>query len=171
MAEKRSETTIIVRELKHIQDGQTSTGGKYTLWQVRATKPDGIPIEQNLRSFEELALDVPLKVSVERFESDQFGVSYTVKSIKPKLSERVEMLEDTTKRLESELDALKAKVANLTAPPPPPPPPPPPAPPPADAFDPLVTAVDSTVATIRGDGTAGGTAVPDDDIPFAPSII
>jgi hypothetical protein len=73
---------LIVTDLKHIKSGHTRTGEPYTLWQVRATGLDGIPIEQNLRTFEELPRDIPVTVQVEFFKSDRgYGDSYTLKQV------------------------------------------------------------------------------------------
>lgn len=71
---------LIVTDLKHIKSGTTAGGEAFTLWQVRATGLDGIPIDQNLRTFEELPTDVPITVLVDFFKSSRgYGDSYTLK--------------------------------------------------------------------------------------------
>lgn len=71
---------IIVLDLKHIKSGTTSGGEPYTLRQVRATKLDGIPIDLNLRTFDDLPKDIPITVTVEKFSSQRgYGDSYTIK--------------------------------------------------------------------------------------------
>jgi hypothetical protein len=112
-------TKMIVRELKVI-----SSKPEYTLHQVRAVKPDGSPIvdaqgqELNLRSFQELPRNRVIDVEVERYDSEKYGTSFTIKAVNYSLTDRVE-------ELEARIKALEDKLANLQAPAPTAPPDPP----------------------------------------------
>jgi hypothetical protein len=69
---------LIVTELKKITSGERN-GKPYTLSQVRATYPDGRTIENmELRTLENPPLNQVLTVEVEKYESPQWGVSYTL---------------------------------------------------------------------------------------------
>lgn len=100
MADKQT-TRLIVKELVHIKTGKTNKQVEYTIWQVRATKPDGTPIPQNLRTFEELPRNEVIEVTVDTFDSEQYGRSYTLKQVGRKstrdeiseLRKRIEVLE------------------------------------------------------------------------------
>jgi hypothetical protein len=115
-------TKIIVRSLKVI-----TSRPNFTLHQVLAVKPDGSPIvdsmgqELNLRSFEELPKNRIIDVEVERFDSEKYGVSYTLKAVNYSLTDRVDELEARIKAMEEKL----AQAPSPSAPPPPPGTPPP----------------------------------------------
>lgn len=144
----KKKTQIIVRELKEISTGKTNSGADYTLYQVRATKPDGTEIPGNLRTFDSgLPIDQPINVNVEKFTSEQYGTSFTITMVKPTQAERIEALEAGMKELQSAVETLRAKVETMQAPPP--------TTPPADnGSEPGALTRAATGAT------------PDDDIPF-----
>lgn len=107
------------------------------MWQIIATKPDGTPIPQNLRCFEDLPRGEVLEVSVTPFVSEQWGTSYTIaRKNKSKLHTDVMSLEQRVARIEAKLgltnnDSPAEASPPSAAPPPPPqqtitPPPPPP---------------------------------------------
>jgi hypothetical protein len=118
----KKKTQIIVRELKEISTGQTNAGASYTLYQVRATKPDGTEIPGNLRTFDSgLPIDEVIDVEVEKFTSEQYGESFTISMKKPNQGERIEKLESRVKEQGQEIETLKAQVEDLKtklAPPP-----------------------------------------------------
>lgn len=121
MANKKK-TQIIVRELKEISTGKTNSGADYTLYQVRATKPDGTEIQGNLRTFDSgLPIDEVINVEVEKFTSEQYGESFTITMKKPNQGERIEKLESLVKEQGQQIETLKAQVEDLKtkiAPPP-----------------------------------------------------
>lgn len=124
---------IIVKETREISRGRSQNGREYVMWQIIATKPDGVPIDANLRSFEDLPRGELLEVAVTPFVSEQWGTSYTVaRKDKSELHRKVEELQARIERLESILNVTDpVSVANQTSAPPPPPstpetPPPPP---------------------------------------------
>lgn len=140
-------TKIIVRELLHIHTGRSKSGGTYSIWQVRATKPDGTKIadasgeELKLRTFDEgLPKDQVIDVSVEKHDSEQYGTSFTVAAVgeaKGGLTKRVEKIEAFLKATVGDRwtnfnpgNPETARPAQATPPPAPPPAPPPPPPPP-----------------------------------------
>lgn len=115
MANKKK-TQVIVRELKEISTGTTQAGQAFTLYQVRATKPDGTEIPGNLRTFDSgLPIDQVINVNVERFTSEQYGVSFTLTMVKPTQGERIDKLEQQMKELQSAVESLMAKIEDLKA--------------------------------------------------------
>jgi hypothetical protein len=104
---------IIVTEQKVIHKGQ-SNGRDYTIYQVIATNRNGQLIDQNLRSFSELPKNQVVKVEVEKFESEQYGVSYTVslegKKKNSGLGKVVDGLRERVSALEARLEAVEKLV-------------------------------------------------------------
>lgn len=131
-ATKVFETAIIVRETREIHHGHQ--GGKsFTLYQVVATKPDGQPIDLNLRAFEDLPRDEVMPVEVTPFVSEQYGTSYTLKpKAKSKQSLKMEELEQRVAAVERAIGLTPDSSSTVGSGPPPPPqpehqaPPPPP---------------------------------------------
>lgn len=74
--------TLIVTECRPIHSGRTRTGADYTIYDVTAVREDWTPLpdQTKLRSFEELPLNTPIRVKVEKREL-QSGVSYTLTPI------------------------------------------------------------------------------------------
>jgi hypothetical protein len=149
MPKEKFTTQLIVKDIKAISSGTSPKGQKWTIWQIVATKADGTPITENLRTFAELPKNEVLDVECELFRSEQYGDSYTVT---PKGSssrtKRVGDLEKRVDRIEehlglkeqTEVDAQPPPAPASSAPPPAPPPtpepqsepePPPPEEPPA----------------------------------------
>lgn len=118
MPEEKPTRRLIVRELRKIHEGRTQKGAEYTIWQVIATTPDGRPIEQNLRTFEELPKSEVIEVTVDRFVSQQYGESYTLKQVGRRHTK------DEIKELRQRIEALERVVyqgqQQQAAPPPPP---------------------------------------------------
>lgn len=128
MAEAPRTRQIIVTDLKHIKAGFTSGGEPYTLWQVRATDLGGIPIDQNLRTFEELPKDQPITVSIDWFKSTRgYGDSFTLKQVvdggasstsappsppppvnRPNVDQAIKDLQQRVAQLEEEIGRLKS---------------------------------------------------------------
>lgn len=130
---------IIVKDLKVIHKGRNRQGSEYTIRQVVATTEQGIPIEQNLRTFEEnLPKNQPIEVEIEVYNSEQYGTSYTVKRAgagRKGLGKKVDALEGEVNQLKVRLAKLEERIkaaapaaaqAPQAAPPAQPPPQPPP---------------------------------------------
>jgi hypothetical protein len=120
MADKKPHTTeIIVTEQKVIHSGNKN-GRDYTIYQVIATNRNGQLIDLNLRSFDELPKNQVIKVEVEKYESEQYGVSYTVtlegKKKSSGLGKVVDDLKARVKTLEERLAAVEQRM-NGSAPP------------------------------------------------------
>lgn len=118
---KSSDRQIIVKQAREITRGRNkTTGEEYVMYQVIATKPDGIPIEQNLRTFDELPLNEVLDVTVTPFTSEQWGTSYTLK-LKGQTKQQKEMVElrRRIERIEKQL-GISGSVDGPPGPPPPP---------------------------------------------------
>lgn len=96
---------IIVREQKEIHKG-TRHGRDYVIYQVIATTEGGVPIEENLRSFQQLPKNQLIEVEIEKFDSPQWGVSYTLSTKKSggeavgkRIGEMERQLAELTKRV------------------------------------------------------------------------
>jgi hypothetical protein len=141
MPKDKFTTQIIVKDIRMLSSGTSPKGQKWTIWQLIATKPDGTPIEENLRTFAELPKNEVLDVECELFQSEQYGNSYTVSSKgSSSRTQRVADLEKRVDRIEEHL-GLKEQTGVDTQPPPAPassapPPAPPPTPEPQSEPEP-----------------------------------
>lgn len=122
-------TTIIVKELRHIHSGTSKGGQPYQIQQVVATRQDGTMIDKNLRTFEALPKNEPIEVTVERFQSEEYGVSFTVKPAGKSggVGKSLDELRGRIVTLEEKVEKIQRVQANAPAPtavPAPPPPPP-----------------------------------------------
>jgi hypothetical protein len=68
---------LTVLETKALKSGTGANGKPWTIYDVTAVGEDGAPIEEKLRSFDELHGTV--EVEIERVEHEKYGVSYTLK--------------------------------------------------------------------------------------------
>jgi hypothetical protein len=68
---------LTVIETKPLKSGTSTNGKPWTIYDVTAVGEDGAPIEEKLRSFDELRGTV--EVEIERTEHEKYGVSYTLK--------------------------------------------------------------------------------------------
>lgn len=158
MADKKlHKTRLIVRELREIHRGKTTNQVEYIMYQVVATKPDGVPIDLNLRTFEELPRNEVIEVTVEKFQSDQYGESFTLKQVgKQNSRDLIKALTERVKKLEQTVYSDDPYSGGGRVPPPQPattqaaPPAPPP---PAPAAPPTAPPVQRALPS-------------DDDIPF-----
>lgn len=78
---KPSERRIIVKQCRLVTSGTGRNQKPYSIFELEATREDHTPIPEDmkLRAFEELPVGVPLDVTVERYDSEKYGPSYTVK--------------------------------------------------------------------------------------------
>lgn len=144
---EKFDTKIVVKEMIVTSSGMSKGDNPkpYTLYQVRATNPAGVPIEHNLRSFADLPLNEVLDVHCQLFTSERYGPSYTVSrkggsGVSKKLAESVDELRARVDKIEDwlrgrgEYAGIAADQPAAAAPPqqpaaapaaqPPPPPPP-----------------------------------------------
>jgi ribosomal protein S13 len=105
MAAKTFKRKLNVINQKIIKSWDSGKGdGKEThLWKVEAVDENGMPIEEELRSFAELELNILIEYEVETYESARHGVSYTVKKPRANTTARVGELE---RQLQSALERL-----------------------------------------------------------------
>jgi hypothetical protein len=153
VAEGKGTRRIVVREQKEIHKG-TRNGRDYVIYQVIATTDTGVPIDQNLRSFQQLPKNQVIEVTVERFESAQWGVSYTLSTQKKgdaAVGKRIATLERTVEALSKRLEALE-NGASAAAPPP--------------AAQPVASGPPAATSQQQPPDLPGGGAMPNDDIPF-----
>jgi hypothetical protein len=146
---------IVVREQKEIHRGTNRRGHDYVIYQLIATTEGGVAIDQNLRSFQKLPLNQLIEVTIERFESTNFGVSYTV-STKAKgadaVGQRISGLERQVEELAKRLAAVESSVRQNGAAPQP------------GSQSPAATPPPQTPAPQPAGGLGG--QMPTDDIPF-----
>jgi hypothetical protein len=160
-------TKIIVKDTKQLHSGRTKAGGQYTIWQIVATKPDGVPISHNLRAFGDLPRNEVIEVECELYRSEQYGDSYTVQrkggSNSSKLAKDVSDLQRRVGELEMRLgELLRDERPSAATPPPTPPPSPPPAPPATPPTTPPATPPPAPAPA----PAPVGDLPRDDDIPF-----
>jgi hypothetical protein len=91
-----------------VKTGTGSNGKPWTLYDVTAVGEDGAPIEEKLRSFDEL--EGTVEVLIERKEDAKYGVSYTLKL--PRGSEGANP-PSSGARLGPKVDELRARVDAL----------------------------------------------------------
>lgn len=124
-------------------------GKPYTVYDIKATKPDGAPIPptMKLRAFTELPVGEVVEVEVEAYNHPQYGTSYTLKPEKGQTGARVNQLTQRVEALESVVKGLAGRVVTLEA----------------RAADPVGAARADVQRAVSGIPAVGGA---DDDIPF-----
>lgn len=88
--------------------GKTQKGG--WIYKVNAVDAEGAPVEEELRAFEELPSGELIEYAVKKFESEKYGVSWTLfppKEVKKNKEQRVQDLEDEVADLKKRVDALE----------------------------------------------------------------
>lgn len=76
MSESRRTLNIVA--CRSIKSGTNAKGREWTIYEVMATKPDGAPVELELRAFDPLPLGVG-EYDVEKRVDPKYGDSYTLK--------------------------------------------------------------------------------------------
>ena len=112
---KSRETSLRIVACQQVYSGLNPKGHRYTIFEIGATKPDGTPINEKLRSFEALPIGDTIEVVVTPFHSEIHGRSFTLhrrvsnnaiahvnelKARVEELSALVESLSDRVDRLE-----------------------------------------------------------------------
>lgn len=108
-----------------------TNGRRYTIFEIDAAKPDGQLVREKLRAFEALPIGEEIDVTVQAFDSEQHGRSYTihrkgsnnaterVNELAPRVAEleavvqRIEPLEGAYSKLYEKLEALERRVNEL----------------------------------------------------------
>ena len=107
-----------------IKTGTSSNGRDWTLYEVVAVDENGAPIEEKLRSFEDLQGEV--EVEIERKDDAKYGTSFTLKKagggggnpgsrLGPKVDElrgRVDHLDDQVRNLQQAFEDIKLLMRN-----------------------------------------------------------
>jgi hypothetical protein len=117
MAEKTPTRTINVIEAAPVKHGTSANGKDWTLYEITATAVDGTPIDEKLKSFEQLAGD-NVEVEIERQEHEKYGVSYMLKRAGSKspgarLGPKVDEIRDRVEELERKVDYLLGEMGAL----------------------------------------------------------
>lgn len=110
-----------------IKTGTSDSGKTWTLYDVTAVSEDGQPIEEKLKSFDDLQGNV--EVEVERSEHAKYGVSYMLKLPRggggappaganpapagARLGPKVDELRERVERLETDVVFLREVIARM----------------------------------------------------------
>lgn len=105
-----------------VYHGQNARGDQYTIYEVEATRENGAPVRERLRSFENLPLEL-IEVMVVPYRSAKFGISYTLsRRNRPNSAERIAELTQRADGLDRVVAELKSRLDALEGKPPPDPP-------------------------------------------------
>ena len=85
--------TVVDQKIVSSWDSGKGDGKETHLWKVFAVDEQGKPVEEELRSFAELELHIPIDYEIEPYESAKHGKSYTVKKPRSNTTKRVGELE------------------------------------------------------------------------------
>jgi hypothetical protein len=100
---------LTIIETKPLKSGTSSTGKAWTIYDVTAVNEDGSPIEEKLRSFDQLQGTV--EVEIERKDDPKYGVSFTLKL--PKGAPGAAEPASAGARLGPSVDELRRRVETL----------------------------------------------------------
>lgn len=104
-------TRLIVTSCAEVYVGYNSHGDKYVIHEVEATRENGEPINEVLRSFENLPVGEVLDVNVTPYESTKHGKSFTItRRNKPSSSQQIKELKSVIETLTERVERLEAKV-------------------------------------------------------------
>lgn len=107
-----------------IKSGTGRNGSTYTLREVIATDPEGAPIQEKLKTFDDGITSGPVEVEVERQDDPQWGPSYLLRlprqgggggSPGARLGPKVDELRDRLERVEQQIQHLLTEVGGLVA--------------------------------------------------------
>lgn len=102
-------TRLRITSCMAVYTGTNQRGDQYTIHEVEAVKGDGSPVNEKLRSFENLPLEV-LDLMVVPYRSQKHGLSYTLsRRSKPNTAARVKELEELVRDLLTRVEALEKK--------------------------------------------------------------
>jgi len=102
---KPQQTRLRITACASVYHGEHPNGHKYTIYEIEAAKPDGTPVEQRLRSFEELPVGEEIDLSVVKYQDESAGISYTLSrrggsGNAAKIKKLEQVVQDLTARLE-----------------------------------------------------------------------
>lgn len=100
---------------RQIYSGVNGKGDQYTIWEVNATKENGEPIREKLRSFTALRVGTTQELRVVPFNSDRHGRSFTLFQDSPRTKPPAEGLAEEVQQLKQAVEALTGRVAQLEA--------------------------------------------------------
>lgn len=102
-------TRLRVTSCTQVYQGKNSRGDEYTIYEIEAVKGDGEAVQEKLRSFENLPLEI-LDLTVVPYRSAKHGLSYTLSQrSKPNNSKRITELEDLVGQLVTRVEVLENK--------------------------------------------------------------
>lgn len=108
---KARPTRLRITACNQVYVGKNARGDEFTIYEVEASKADGSPVEEKLRSFENLPLEV-LDLNVTRYASQKYGLSYTLsRRTKPNRDQQIAELNDKIDALSARLRVLEEKGA------------------------------------------------------------
>lgn len=125
--EQKNRRKLYIEECKPVHSGHNRRGTAYTIYQVAAAREDRSPLPTNadgspmkLRSFEAFPVGQVVDVVIEPYHSDQYGDSYTLKSVGGskggantqqinEIKEHIDELYNRTAKLWEEVRALQGQ--------------------------------------------------------------
>lgn len=121
MAEPENIKTLIPISVDKLSSFKNRNNVDTTIYAVKATREDGGMVEEELRAFEELQTGVAQDFRIERYEHEQYGVSYTLYPVKKenksssgaRLGPKVDALREEVEQLRTEVTALTTRLEAL----------------------------------------------------------
>lgn len=136
---------LTITGCEKIYSGTNRKGEPYDLYEIHAVNENGVVVEQQLRSFEQLDIGLQAEFSISKYDDPQRGTTFTLFQKKERLGPRVKKLESFCEELDKRLRAVEGAQKRE------------PERPPSDPGDPPPIEQDH-----EADARFGG----DDDIPF-----
>lgn len=105
------ERKIIVTGCRAVTSGEKN-GREWTIYEVEALREDHTPLppDTKLRSFTELPIGELVEVTLEKYDSEQYGTSWTVKRKGGGSRKRYNELVERVEQLEGQVRALSERV-------------------------------------------------------------
>lgn len=107
-AEKVAQVKVVA--CREVYAGVNGKGDRYRIFEVNATRPDGTPIREKMRSFGPMQVGSTVEVRVVPFDSERHGRSYT---LYPKDGTRSGAQQGEIDRLKEAVAALAGRVEAL----------------------------------------------------------
>lgn len=114
--QKGRDMRLRITDCKQIYQGHNKRGDNFTIFEIKATKPNGQPIDEKLRAFTSLPIGQEIDVNVQVYNSEQWGKSFTVYpkgSRSESATGQLNELRDQVVELQDRNVALTRRVADL----------------------------------------------------------
>lgn len=113
MGDGSRKLTVTSCEVTH--QGTNKKGEPYTIYEVHAVGEDGLPVEESLRSFAELPIGELKTYTIQPYDHERYGRSYTLSLPKAgsRLGPKVDQLRKELDELTKRVDALEGGGADV----------------------------------------------------------